>query len=84
MNYRKVTSIDELKKMIEEGYHDFFIMLNFGLRSSKTIDYSEEASLFYVENEIDDSEQELTESEMMDENCTNIGKAIKCGAFYAY
>jgi hypothetical protein len=35
-----------------------------------------------VLNEIDGTEQELTEQELMNGDITNIGKAINNGAFY--
>jgi hypothetical protein len=39
---------------------------------------------FNVVNEIDGSAQKLTPEELFNESLTNIGKAIKYGAFYAY
>ena len=80
----QVKTTEELKKMIEEGVHDFFIQLNYGARSSKYMDYSPKTKQYYVENEIDGSEQQLTEEQLMDEQHTNIGKAITAGAFYCY
>ena len=35
-------------------------------------------------NEIDGTEQELNSQTIMDEEYTNIGKAITLGSFYAY
>lgn len=80
----QVESIDDLKQRICGGTHDFFILLNFGLRSSKFIDYSEKTGKFYVINEIDGTQHELTERQLMDRSCTNIGYAIANGALYAY
>lgn len=80
----QVKTTEQLKQMIEDAVHDFFIQLNYGARSSKFVDYSPETGKYYIENEIDGSEQELTEEQLMDEQYTNIGKAIKAGAFYAY
>jgi hypothetical protein len=70
--------------MIEEGVHDYFIQLNFGLRSSKQIDYSPETEKYYILNEIDDTEQELDEKQLFDRVFTNIGYAIQNGALYSY
>ena len=81
---QQVKTTDQLKEMIASGVHDFLIRLAFGIRSSKNIDYNAKTGLFYVMNEIDGSEQELTESQLMDECYTNIGKAITIGAFYSY
>ena len=78
----KVNSLSELKQLIANGTHDFFIQLNFGLRSSKSIDFHD--GKFYVQNCIDDTEQELTEEQMMDRAFTNIGYAIMQGAFFTY
>jgi hypothetical protein len=82
-NFIKVKDLEHLKSLIEnKNRHDYFIQLNFGVRSSKTIDYDN--GKFQVTNEIDGSEQVLSDSEMMDESRTNIGKAINFGAFYCY
>jgi len=35
-------------------------------------------------NFIDSTDEELTEEEIMDDSITNIGKALKLGAFYVY
>jgi len=79
---KKVNSVEELKEMIVSGEHDFFMMLNGGLRSSKWIDFHE--GTFFVLNEIDGTEQELTGEELNDRNLTNIGYAINNGAFFCY
>ena len=68
---------NELKK-------DFFIQLNFGIRSSKSISYNKDTDTFYIINNIDGTEQELNSQTIMDEEHTNIGKAITLGAFYVY
>jgi uncharacterized protein YaaR (DUF327 family) len=80
----QVKSISALKKSISNGAHDFYIQLNYGLRSSKYLDYSPVTKKFYVTNEIDDTEQELTEQQLMDRTYTNIGYALQHGALYAY
>ena len=80
----QVKSTDQLKTILADGEtKDFFILLNYGLRSSKAISY-DGSSTFYVLNEIDDTEQELTEQELMNSDITNIGEAINKGAFYLY
>ena len=77
----QVKSVNQLKEILADGEtKDFFIQLNFGLRSSKCVSYDGET--FYILNSIDDTEQELSESELMNNDITNIGKAINCGAFY--
>lgn len=80
----QVKSLSDLKQKIYDGAHDFYIQLNYGLRSSKYLDYSPVTKKFYVTNEIDDTEQELTEQQLMDRTYTNIGYALQHGALYAY
>lgn len=78
----KVTSIEHLEQILNDGEgRDFYILLNGGLRSSKHISY-DDTSTFWVLNLIDDTEQELTEAQLMDRDYTNIGYAIENGAFY--
>ena len=78
---KQIKSLEELINSIEDGNNDFFI--NFGIaRSSKNITYND--GIFYIVNEIDDTEQELTTEQLFDEDYTNIGKAIKQGQFYQY
>ena len=82
--FTRVNSLNELKQMCNGVTKDFFIQLNFGIRSSKSISYNKDTDTFYILNEIDDTEQELNSQTIMDEEYTNIGKAITLGAFYAY
>ena len=78
---KKVKSLGHLKDILNDGgMRDFFIQLNFGLRSSKSISYDGEK--FWVFNYIDDTEQVLTDEQIMDDDYTNIGKAIRCGALF--
>ena len=80
----QVKTMRQLTQMVYDGVHDFFIMLNGGVRSGKYIDYSIYTEKFYITNEIDGTDQELTREQLMDERYTNIGKAMKAGALYAY
>lgn len=80
----RVKSLDELKQICDGRMRDFFIQLNFGIRSTKSISYDRSTDKFYIVNIIDDSEQELSSKEIMDENNSYIGKAIELGAFYQY
>lgn len=78
----KVKSVAHLREMVRAGHHDFFVVLAGGLaRRSKEIDVDSDGK-FYVFNEIDGTEDVLTEEELMDRNITNIGYAITNGAFY--
>lgn len=80
----RVKSLDELKQICDGRMRDFFIQLNFCIRSTKAISYDRSTDKFYIVNLIDGSEQELSSKEIMDENNSNIGKAIELGAFYQY
>ncbi len=80
--YTKVNSVDHLFELVAEGNTDFFIQLNFGARSSKHITPGPSKEVLEVVNLIDDTTQALTAELLMDESVTNIGKAIKYGAFW--
>ena len=82
--FKRVNSLDELKQSCDGVNKDFFIQLRFGICSSKSISYNKDTDTFYIYNDIDDTEQELNSQTIMDEDYTNIGKAITFGAFYAY
>jgi hypothetical protein len=71
----------QLKTEAEQGA-EFFILLNYGLRSSKDIVWDAEAKRFDIFNHIDQTEQHLTERQIMDERLTNIGYAMKRGALF--
>lgn len=78
-----VSSVEELKKLANvEGGVNFFIQLNFGLRSSKRIEWDEPSKSFCILNEIDDIHQDVTEQELA--TLTDIVKAIEKRAFYKY
>jgi len=78
---KRIRNIEQLKKQAKnENGLDCFILLNGGLRSSKHIRYYPDDNSFYVLNLIDDSEQELTESQIIDKVYTNIGEAMRKGA----
>lgn len=84
MSYKKIESIEELKKECNnESYTDFFMLLAGGIvRSSKEIMYDKDDNIFHVLHNIDDCYEELTEKELIKN--TNIGNAIKNNAFYKY
>lgn len=79
----KITSIHQLKELSRGQNLECFIALAGGLvRSSKVIFFDEEKDIFYVTNEIDDSEQELTDKELFTKS--NVGNAILKGALYIW
>jgi hypothetical protein len=81
-----ILSLEELKEAAmynDRGIAEFFITLNFNLRSSKRIVYFPDTDTFDIQNEIDDSWQEdLPASELA--NQTLIVEAIEKQAFYKY
>ena len=80
---RKISSIGQLKHEACGGA-DFALLLKHGLFSRKTIAYDGHAKIFSVWNHIDDTRDELTEEALENTSCTNIGKAIRAGAFAKY
>lgn len=80
----KITSVEQLKEMIANGTHDFFICLTGCLKSSKNIDYDPETKEFYIFNEIDGSEQEFHEEYFFNREYTNVGYAMENGKLYSY
>ena len=80
---KQIRTMEALKKEANsEQDPEFFILLNGGLRSSKRIIWDENDKLFYIVNYIDDTEQELTEVQLMDKEHTNIGYAMTKGALF--
>jgi len=84
---KKIKTVAQLKKELKDGdYHEFFISLAGGIvRSSKEVAYCPENNTFQITNCIDDTEQEgITIKELFDKRITNIGEAMRKGAFFAY
>lgn len=80
---KQIKTIEELKREAQgEQDTEFFILLNGNLRSSKRIIWDEEDKRFFIINFIDDTEQELTEAQLMDREYTNIGYAMTRGALF--
>lgn len=77
--YIKIISIEGLKASIDKGVYDYCIS-NGLLRSSKHINRTVDGK-FMIINEIDGSEELLTEDELKD---SHIAKCMKNGTFYAY
>ena len=81
MSYTKIKSVEDLKSRCYNEMNDFFIYLGIG-RSSKDIYYDSDLNKFEIHNNIDDTEQLLTEGELFTKS--NIGEAITRGNFYKY
>ena len=75
-----IKNIAQLKELAtDDNGLDCYILLNGCLRSSKHIRYYPDDNSFFVLNLIDDSEQELTESQILDSAYSNIGEAMEKG-----
>lgn len=73
--------LDDLIKNVKGGYPlECFILLYFGIRSSKDISLNENND-YHIYNEIDDSEETIVHSQLMS---SFIGEAISKGALYKY
>lgn len=74
--YVIIMTMEKLKELAshEDGL-ECSIILKGGMISRKKINFDGE--IFYIFNYIDESEQELTEIELMDKSKTNIGEALK-------
>lgn len=79
----QIKDLKHLNEILTEDPQDFFINLNGNIRSSKSISKSPEG-LYNIINEIDWSEDTLTQEELFDENITFIGKALNLGQLYLY
>jgi hypothetical protein len=79
-NMKQIKNVDELKEVCSGEGQGFFILLNFGLRSSKFISYDQSSKRFFVDNYIDEVNQELTSKQLYTRS--NIGKAIQRGCFF--
>ena len=77
----RITTLERLKKESEDGA-EFFILLNYNLRSSKWIQWDKDNGVFSITNWIDESEQVLTEQQIMDRQYTNIGHAMTKRSFF--
>lgn len=73
---RKIRSLREFKEKAKKGI-EYFILLNFGGRSSKHAIYKNKN--FYIENYIDGSEEVLNEKEFKKSNSY---KALERGALF--
>ena len=79
--YQRVKSLAHLKKLSTGGV-EFFIVLNFGLRSYKRVAWDEKRKRFRIVNHIDGTKQSLTEKQVTGRAYTNIGYAIKLGSLF--
>ena len=79
----RIKSPGELLDAIRLKPLRFFILLNYGAWSVKRIRYKPRQRVFSILNEVDGTRQELTCSQLMRPRHSNIGPAMRGGAFYA-
>ena len=79
----RIKSPGELVEAIKRKPSRFLVMLGYGGTSSKQIRYDHRRRVFKVRNLIDGTRQELTCAQLMDPRNSNIGPAMRAGAFYA-
>ena len=79
----RIKSPGELVEAIKRKPSRFLVMLGYGGTSSKQIRYDHRRRVFKVRNLIDGSRQELTCAHLMSPRHSNIGPAMRGGAFYA-
>ena len=82
-DYVRIKSPGELLDAIKRKPVRFFIAVSYAGESSKQIGYDRRRRVFKVRNLIDGSRQELTCSQLMSPKHSNIGPAMRGGAFYA-
>lgn len=79
----RITFQEQLDALIEDGLNnplDCFVLLNYGLRSSKEITFNDYGD-YCVYNECDDSEEIIPHDSFMS---SFLGEAIIKGALYSY
>ena len=79
----RIKTPGELMDAIKSHPVRFFILLNYGAESSKQIGYDRRRRVFKIRNMIDGSRQELTCAQLVGSKRSNIGPAMRGGAFYA-
>ena len=79
----KIESLEHLKRESENGAEFYILLGSKGIyRSSKWIVWDDVEQKYFIRNFIDETEQELTEKQLMNRKWTNIGYAMIKGALY--
>jgi hypothetical protein len=78
-----INSVEVLKQHCDDSpYNEFFLRLNPFCRSTKTIQYYSDVDVWYIINQIDDSEIEYGSTKELIENEPLIIKAMAHNAFF--
>ena len=78
----RIPNIEALNDAIADGNEGFAIALAGDVISRKTI--TRRGNKYHVVNHIDESEQALTEKQLLDVHWTNIGRAMEGGALFTF
>lgn len=78
----KVKNLEHLKDILRGGPGEFFIQLNFGVKATKWIGYDTKRYEFWYLDGVTSATEIISGKKLMDPAYTNVGKAMKCGAFY--
>lgn len=79
---KPVKNLGELKEMASIQSFEGYILLKFGVRSSKHIEYNPKEDSWYIYNYLDDTEQRMNTKELR--KMTNIVEALERGALFKY
>jgi hypothetical protein len=79
--FKLIESLEQLKEEAE-NLSEFLIQLRGGLVSRKIIQWHKDDRKFWIVNCIDDTEEWFTEEQIMDNEYTLIGEAIRKKALY--
>jgi hypothetical protein len=82
-DFIRIRTPTELLDVLQRKPVRFFILLNYGGESGKQIGYDHKRRIFKIRNLMDGTRQELTTSQLLSPRHSNIGPAMRGGAFYA-
>ena len=81
----RIKTVEQIKKYASiNGGQDFFILLKYGLRSSKHICYFDDTKRFHILNEIDSSRCCCGAKMLNDPKRSFIAEAMQKGCFFKY
>lgn len=82
MKCTKIESLEHFNSTLTEEPQDYFIMINSFIKSSKSI--FKDGIKYNILNEVDGSEDLLTEEELFDTDITHVGSCLTSGNLFKY
>ena len=82
MKYIKIQNLEHFNSTLTEEPQDYFILINSHIRSSKSI--FKDGDKYNILNEVDGSEDLLTEEELFDTDITHVGSCLTSGNLFKY